>query len=139
MAQAGGAVKIAYAVGCVDGTPCNSTAGFADAVAAAQGSAAVLFFGGLAPSGGGAQPGTQEGEEYDRSELGMPGEQEALLRALAATGAPVVLVRLRGGPVALSDALYADNATLPAIGERERRRGPGKGGVRIADPRPGCS
>ena len=115
IAADGGKVTLAYAVGCVDGTPCNSTAGFAAAIAAAQGAAAVLFFGGLAPSGGGPQPGTQEGEEFDRTDLGMPGQQEALIRALAATGAPVALVRLRGGPVALSDALYADNATLPAV------------------------
>jgi beta-glucosidase len=49
------------------------------------------------------------------TDIGMPGQQEALIQALAATGTPVVLVRLRGGPVALSDALYADNETLPAI------------------------
>ena len=113
VSQAGG--KVTYAVGCVDGTPCNSTAGFAAAVAAAQGAAVVLFFGGLAPSGGGPQAGTQEGEEFDRTDLGMPGAQETLLLALAATGVPVVLVRLRGGPVALSDALFAANETLPAI------------------------
>lgn len=115
VAAAGGAVNVSYAVGCVDGTPCNSTAGFGAAVAAAQGAAVVLFFGGLAPSLGGPQPGTQEGEEFDRADLGMPGQQEALLRALATTGTSVVLVRLRGGPVALSDALYADNVTFPAV------------------------
>jgi beta-glucosidase len=67
VAAAGNGATVVYSVGCVDGTQCNSTAGFAAAVSAAQSAAVTLFFGGLTPSPGGVQPGTQEGEEFDRT------------------------------------------------------------------------
>ncbi len=41
------------------------------------------------------------GEGFDRSELGLPGNQEALLEAVAATGVPVVLVLQNGRALAL--------------------------------------
>lgn len=47
----------------------------------------------------------------DRTELDLPGEQEALLQAVAATGTKVVLVLLNGGAVAVN---WADEH-IPAI------------------------
>jgi beta-glucosidase len=43
--------------------------------------------------------------------LDLPGEQEALLKAVAATGTPVVLVLLNGSPLAVN---WADEH-IPAI------------------------
>lgn len=41
------------------------------------------------------------GEGFDRSELGLPGNQEQLLEEVAATGKPVVLVLENGRPLAI--------------------------------------
>jgi beta-glucosidase len=41
------------------------------------------------------------GESATRDDIGLPGRQRALLRALAATGTPLVLVTLSGRPLAL--------------------------------------
>ena len=115
-AAPGGPVAVRSAVGCVDGAPCNDTSGFAAAVAAAQGARVALVFCGLAPSnGGGAVPGKSEGEELDRVNITLPGHQEDLIAAIAATGTPIVLIVVRGGAVALSAALYADVARVPAV------------------------
>lgn len=51
------------------------------------------------------------GEGFDRAGLGMLGHQDALLKALCATGKPVVLVMIQGRPLDLS---WAD-AHVPAI------------------------
>ncbi len=41
------------------------------------------------------------GEGFDRSELGLPGNQQALLEAVVATGKPAVLVLQNGRPLAI--------------------------------------
>jgi beta-glucosidase len=41
------------------------------------------------------------GEARDRAELGLPGVQEQLVRAVAATGTPVVVVLMNGRPLAI--------------------------------------
>lgn len=51
------------------------------------------------------------GEGIDRSELGLPGRQEELLRAVYATGTPVVLVLQNGRPVTLE----WESEHIPAI------------------------
>jgi beta-glucosidase len=51
------------------------------------------------------------GEGFDRSDLNLPGEQEKLLEAIAATGKPVVLVLQNGRPLSITWA--AQN--IPAI------------------------
>jgi len=51
------------------------------------------------------------GEGGCRTDLGLPGHQEALLKALHATGKPVVMVLLNGRPMSLPWAAE----TLPAI------------------------
>jgi beta-glucosidase len=54
------------------------------------------------------------GEGVDRSELDLPGKQEELLEAVAATGKPVVLVLQNGRPLAISWAARHVPAILEA-------------------------
>ena len=48
------------------------------------------------------EPAAMTGEAASRSELGLPESQEELLRALVATGKPVVLVLMNGRPLTLT-------------------------------------
>jgi beta-glucosidase len=86
---------------------------FEEALDAARAADVVLFFGGLT--------GDVEGEEMrvpytgfaggDRTDIGLPATQDKLLRALHATGKPVVLVLFTGSAIAVEWA----KAHLPAI------------------------
>jgi beta-glucosidase len=86
---------------------------FEEAVDAARSSDVVVFVGGLT--------GDVEGEEMkvsfpgfaggDRTDLNLPASQERLLRAVHATGKPVVLVLMAGSAIAVEWA----QANLPAI------------------------
>jgi beta-glucosidase len=86
---------------------------FDEALEAARAADAVVFVGGLT--------GDVEGEEMrvsypgfaggDRTDLALPATQDKLLRALAATGKPVVLVLMAGSAIA---ATWAEQ-TLPAV------------------------
>jgi len=75
----------------------------AEAVAAAGRADAVVLVLGLSPRLEGEElpvrvPGFDRG---DRTDLDLPAEQDALLRAVVATGKPVVLVLLNGGALAV--------------------------------------
>jgi beta-glucosidase len=95
--------QVLYAQGA--GIADTSRAGFAAAVAAArQAKVAVLVLGEL---------GDMSGEAASRSSLGLPGVQQQLLEAVAATGTPVVLVLMNGRPLILEWA--SDH--VPAIVE----------------------
>ena len=86
-----GSVSVVYAKGC--GITDTTTAGFADAVAAAkQADVAVLVLG---------EAGDMSGEAASRADLDLPGVQERLLEAVQATGTPVVLVVNSGRPLTL--------------------------------------
>ncbi len=87
---------VVYARGCdLTGT---GDAGFAEAIAAARGAdAAVLCVGGKS----GLVDGCTSGESVDRSTLDLPGVQQRLVEAVAATGTPVVVVLIDGRPLAL--------------------------------------
>jgi beta-glucosidase len=54
------------------------------------------------------------GEGFDRSELGLPGDQQELLEAVAATGVPVVLVLQNGRPLTIDWAARHIPAILEA-------------------------
>src|SRR3989441_2804875 len=83
----------------------TSKAGFAAAVAVArQAKVAILVLG---------ERGDMSGEAASRSSLGLPGIQQQLLEAVAATGTPVVLVLMNGRPLILEWA--SDH--VPAIVE----------------------
>jgi beta-glucosidase len=61
-----------------------------DAVALAQKSDAVVIVAGIL-----------EGEARDRAHLDLPGDQTEMIQAVAATGKPVVVVLVAGGPVTM--------------------------------------
>lgn len=87
---------VRYAKGCdVMG---DSREGFAEAIEAAKGSdVAVVVVGGKS----GLSPSDTSGEGRDRAELGLPGVQEELLRAICRTGTPIVVVLINGRPFSI--------------------------------------
>jgi beta-glucosidase len=95
--------QVLYAQGA--GIEDTSTAGFADAVAAARrAKVAILVLG---------ERHDMSGEAASRASLGLPGVQQQLLEAVAATGTPVVLVLMNGRPLILEWAAER----IPAIVE----------------------
>jgi beta-glucosidase len=90
------ATRIRTARGCdVLGT---DTAGFVKAVEAArQSDVAIVVVGDRC----GLVEGCTSGESVDRSDLGLPGVQQALVEAVVATGTPTVVVLINGRPLAL--------------------------------------
>lgn len=86
-----GNIQMVYAKGCdFDG---SDTTGFAAAAAAAQGAdAVVLCFG---------EKREWSGENASRSSIALPAVQEALVKALSATGKPIVLILSNGRPLEL--------------------------------------
>jgi beta-glucosidase len=58
--------------------------------------------------------GLEEGEFRDRSSLRLPGHQEAMIHAVAATGTPVVVVLIGGGPVVMGEWLEEVGAVVVA-------------------------
>ena len=90
----------------------DSREGFAEALEAARGADVVIAVMGLHPRLEGEEGDAEAAEAGgDRVHIGLPGVQEELLRALHATGVPVVLVVMSGSALALT---WAD-AHLPAI------------------------
>jgi beta-glucosidase len=92
---------VTYAQGC--DTACTSTSGFGAAVSAAQAAAVTVVVVG--------EPAADSGEASSRSDIGLPGQQTALIRAIAQTGKPYVVVLMNGRPLTLG--WVADNA--PAL------------------------
>jgi beta-glucosidase len=94
--KVGGNTRVIYARGCeINDT---SEEGFAAAVEAARSAdVAVVAVGGRS----GMLPECTCGEMRDRVELGLPGVQEKLVRAVYETGTPVVLVLVNGRPYTL--------------------------------------
>jgi beta-glucosidase len=80
--------------------------GFAQAVQAAKESDVVIMALG--------EDRTMSGEAGSRANLGIPGEQEALLEAIADTGKPIVLVLFSGRPLAIPWAASHVPAILQA-------------------------
>jgi len=104
-----------YAEGCklsntevphTDPEGCGSDAGFAQAVAVAEAADQVVL----------ALGETREmsGEANSRSTLDLPGRQEELIEAIAATGKPFVVVLFNGRPLALEDIVDDAPAILEA-------------------------
>ena len=106
--------KVWYAHGCDILSPGQE--GFPEAISiAGNADVAVVVLGLSQQVEGeeGQEEGLREGviSRGDRTTLDLPGEQQALLEAVAATGTPVVLVLLNGSAVAIN---WADNH-VPAI------------------------
>ncbi len=109
-----GVTEVQYARGCEIMDP--GQAGFDEAVrisAEADITIVVLGLSQKLEGEEGQQEGTPEGviSGGDRETIDLPGEQQALLEAVAATGTPVVLVLLNGSALAIN---WADEH-LPAI------------------------
>ncbi len=108
-ARVGDGVTVRYARGCdvLD----EARTGFSEAVAAAAQSDVIIACMGISQR--------VEGEEgpnraADRSDIVLPGAQEALLRELYATGKPLVVVLLNGSPLAVNWADAHASAILEA-------------------------
>jgi beta-glucosidase len=71
--------------------------------------------------------GITEGEGYDRSHLDLPGDQEQLIKAVAATGVPTVVVLYNGSAVTMSNWIDDVDAVVEAWYPGE------EGGNAIAD------
>jgi beta-glucosidase len=80
-----------YAQGC--DAYCTSTAGFGAAVTAAKASDVTVVVVG--------EPSAYTGEASSRSDISLPGQQTALVQAIAATGKPYVVVLMNGRPLTL--------------------------------------
>ncbi len=114
--------SVRYAKGC--GILDPSEQGFAEAVKLAETSDAVIL---VAGDRCGLKKNCTSGEARDRTDLNLPGVQEKLLRALAATGTPLVLILINGRPLSLKWA----HEHVPAVIEAWI---PGEqGGAAIAD------
>ena len=103
--KVGDGVEVLYAKGC--GIRDEDTSGFADAVAVAEKADVVIAVMGLSQlveGEEGQQEGVPEGlrSTGDRTDLDLPGVQDALLQAVAETGKPVVVVLLNGSAVAVN-------------------------------------
>ncbi|MCC7054888.1 MAG: glycoside hydrolase family 3 C-terminal domain-containing protein [Gemmatimonadaceae bacterium] len=79
-------LRLAWDAGVTDPTP----AAIADAVRLARSSDVALIVAGI-----------EEGEFRDRAMLGLPGRQDALIRAVAATGTPVVVILVGGSAITM--------------------------------------
>lgn len=103
-------------------------ADFSQAVEAARKASVVVLVVGEHPNNGGkgTVPPT-DGEAYDVASLDLTGHQEELVRAIQATGTPVVLVLINGRPL----SIRWEAAHIPAIIEAWE---PGeRGGEAVAD------
>lgn len=90
----GDATRVLYAQGC--GVLEADRSGFDEAVEIArQADVVVLVLGDKS----GLVPDCSTGETRDRAELGLPGVQEELAKAIAAVGKPLVAVLINGRPV----------------------------------------
>lgn len=103
--KVGDGVEVVYAKGCRIRS--KDTSGFGEAVAAAKDAdviVAVMGLSQLIEGEEGQQEGVEDGERStgDRVDIGLPGVQEALLEALAATGKPLIVVLLNGSAVAVN-------------------------------------
>ncbi|GAA1981308.1 glycoside hydrolase family 3 N-terminal domain-containing protein [Microbacterium pumilum] len=95
-------VRVVPGVGFLD----DDGSGIAGVVGAAQDAELVLLFVG--------EPSALSGEAASRSDLRLPGRQEELIRAVAATGVPFVVVLENGRPLVVSDWIDHAPAVLEA-------------------------
>lgn len=99
-----GKAEISYAQACAPG--CANGDGFAQAVATArQADVIVLAVG---------ETWDMSGEAKSRTDIALPGRQEALFNALKATGKPVVVVMLAGRPLVFNTIADKADAILYA-------------------------
>ncbi|MFO1475985.1 MAG: beta-glucosidase BglX [Verrucomicrobiota bacterium] len=100
-----GTFQVNYAAG-LPYTRSHDTNGFAAAVEAARKSDVVIAVVG--------EESILSGEAHSRARLDLPGAQPELVRALAATGKPLVLVVMAGRPLVLPEEIDRARAVLYA-------------------------
>jgi beta-glucosidase len=103
--RVGAGVEVIHVPGC--GIRDYDKTGFAAAVAAAKNADVVIAVMGLSQlveGEEGQEEGIKTGERSsgDRTDLDLPGVQEALLEAVTATGTPLIVVLLNGSAVAVN-------------------------------------
>ncbi len=104
-ALAGEKVQVRWAQG-METSRCRKNDSFDDAVAlASESDVAVMFLG---------EESILSGEAHCRAEIDLPGNQEKLIEAIAATGKPIVLVVMAGRPLTLQNILDKVDAILYA-------------------------
>jgi len=114
--------RILHARGC--GTGGEDTSGFAEAIEAArQAAVAIVCVGTRSSLVGDAS----SGEMTDRTELGLPGVQQALVDAVIDTGTPTVVVLINGGVLAIPSIAERAGAIVEAWLPGE------EGGAAVAD------
>ncbi|MEH6580785.1 MAG: beta-glucosidase BglX [Halioglobus sp.] len=101
----GDAVNV-RAVRGMESSRCRKHDGFDDAVEAARESDAALLFLG--------EESILSGEAHCRADIDLPGNQELLIEAIAATGTPITLVVMAGRPLTLGSILDHVDALLYA-------------------------
>ncbi|MCB9324145.1 MAG: glycoside hydrolase family 3 C-terminal domain-containing protein [Lewinellaceae bacterium] len=79
---------------------------FSEAIRLAETADVILFFGG--------EEAILSGEAHSRANIDLPGEQEALIKLLAQTGKPVVLIIMAGRPITISNIIGQVDAVLMA-------------------------
>ncbi len=84
----------------------KTTKGFKSAISAAKNADVILFFGG--------EEAILSGEAHSRSNIDLPGAQIQLLKELAKTGKPVVLVIMAGRPITITNIIDDVDAVLMA-------------------------
>jgi beta-glucosidase len=104
-AQVGEAAEVTFTPG-LRSTRDRDHGGFADAVAAADAADVVVMVLG--------EEAILSGEAHCRADITLPGAQDALLEAVAATGTPVVLIIMAGRPLALEGTIGHAAAVLYA-------------------------
>jgi len=82
----------------------KSTKDFSKAVAAAKNSDVIVFIGG--------EEAILSGEAHSRANINLPGAQEQLIKELAKTGKPIVLIIMAGRPITLGNILKDVDAVL---------------------------
>jgi len=91
--RARGGLNVTFARGCGPLDAAEDDSGFEAATrAAAQADVAVVVLG---------DERSIVGETFDRAHLALPGNQQAMLKAVHATGTPVVLVLINSKPIAI--------------------------------------
>jgi beta-glucosidase len=99
-----GAGNVTYAQGCE--AACTSDSEFSDAVNAANGADVTVVVVG--------EPASDSGEASSRSDISLPGQQQALIDAIAKTGKPYVVVLMNGRPLTLGSLSSMAPALLEA-------------------------
>ena len=101
----GDELQVRWAQG-METSRCRKDDGFDDAVAiAAESDVTVMFLG---------EESILSGEAHCRAEIDLPGNQEKLIEAIAATGKPIVLVVMAGRALTLHNVLDKVEAVLYA-------------------------